>query len=304
MKKPSSHIVAAALSGILAVLLSAVSPAVATAGDIIPLPDIPGIGKPAGKQKPSKADPAEAMRRANMAVATIYPNENTVMGVAQPIIIRLQKAPRKRALVEDLIKVGVFNKDGEQYNIPGYFRWWSDTEVRWRPAQFWPAHTRIKVRVGDKVRSFRIGARKVAVADDKTKKIKVYIDNKLVRTVPTSMGKPGHETPNGFYYVGEKRRHIVMDSSTYGVPITDPEGYKVDVEYALRMSYSGIFLHAAPWSVGAQGRYNSSHGCLNVSPADGKWFFENWDAGDVIRVINTKGGKLSRYDGMGDWADL
>jgi len=118
------------------------------------------------------------------------------------------------------------------------------------------------------------------------------------------MGKPKYETPNGFYYIGEKRRHMVMDSSTYGVPISAAEGYKLDVEYALRMSYSGIFLHAA------RGRWEHKEDttppmvALNVSTAHAKWFYENWDAGDVIRVINSKGGKLSRNDGMGDWADL
>ena len=304
MKKFSSSLAAAALSGVIAVMLSAVSPTVATAGDLfpdIPFPEIPGISDQDLLNSPT---PAVKMRQANFAVNSIYPNEKTVMGVAQPIIIRLQHAPRKRSLAQELIKVEVFNKDGERYDIPGYYRWWSNTEVRWRPTKFWPAYARIKVTVGDKVRQFRIGARKVAVANDKTHMIKVYINNKLVRTVPTSMGKPGHETPNGFFYIGEKRRSMVMDSSTYGVPVTAAEGYKVDVEYALRMTYSGIFLHAAPWSVGAQGKYNTSHGCLNVSTADAKWFFENWDAGDVIRVINTKGGKLSRNDGMGDWADL
>ncbi|MFY9190624.1 MAG: L,D-transpeptidase [Lawsonella sp.] len=304
MKKISSKITVAALSGVVAVMLSTVSPAPATAGDLlpdIPLPDIPGISD---SNKPTKPTTAVKMRQANFAVNSIYPNENTVMGVAQPIIIRLKHAPRSRDLAQQLIKVEVFNKQGEQYDMRGYFRWWSPTEVRWRPTKFWPAYARVKVTVGDRVRQFRIGARKVAVANDKTHTIKVYINNKLVRTVPTSMGKPKYETPNGFYYIGEKRRHMVMDSSTYGVPISAAEGYKLDVEYALRMSYSGIFLHAAPWSVGAQGRYNSSHGCLNVSTAHAKWFYENWDAGDVIRVINSKGGKLSRNDGMGDWADL
>jgi len=67
------------------------------------------------------------------------------------------------------------------------------------------------------------------------------------------------------------------------------------------MSYSGIFLHAAPWSVGSQGYANVSHGCLNVSTEDGKWFYENARKGDPVVVVNTAGGTLSGADGLGDW---
>jgi lipoprotein-anchoring transpeptidase ErfK/SrfK len=119
--------------------------------------------------------------------------------------------------------------------------------------------------------------------------------------MPTSMGKPKHETPNGIYIVGEQQRKMIMDSSTYGVPITDPEGYKLEVEYATRISNSGIFVHAAPWSVAQQGVSNASHGCLNVSTEDGKWFFENARRGDPVIVQNTQGGTLSASDGLGDW---
>lgn len=80
---------------------------------------------------------------------------------------------------------------------------------------------------------------------------------------------------------------MYMDSSTYGVPVDSPEGYRTYVEYATRMSNSGIFLHAAPWSVGAQGNTNVSHGCLNVSTEDGKWFYENAKKGDPVIVQNT-----------------
>ncbi|MBP0685732.1 L,D-transpeptidase, partial [Mycobacterium tuberculosis] len=82
---------------------------------------------------------------------------------------------------------------------------------------------------------------------------------------PTSMGKADTPTPNGTYVIGEKLASMVMDSSTYGVPVDSPEGYRTPVQYATRMSYSGIFVHAAPWSVWAQGSQNVSHGCLNVT---------------------------------------
>ena len=127
------------------------------------------------------------------------------------------------------------------------------------------------------------------------------VDGKVIRTMPTSFGKDSTPTPRGIYMIGDRVEHIIMDSSTYGVPVTAPEGYRTDVEYALRMTYSGIFLHAAPWSMAAQGHYDSSHGCLNVSMDNGRWFFEHWLLGDVVRVVNSRG-VLSKNDGMGDWA--
>lgn len=310
MFAPKKRVTAAALAGVAALLLgTAPAPAGAmSAGGLVSAagaasltaPSLATAHLPAGQGAFTRSDTTPA-EQPNFTPATIDPVENSVVGVAQPIIITFPKAPQNRAHIEKFVQVEVYNSQHQRYDIPGLFRWWSPTQLRWRPLSFWPAHTIIKVTVGKSIRTFRVGARHVAVADDKTHMITVYSDGTVIRRVPTSMGKPGHETPNGFYYIGDKHRHIVMDSSTYGVPVTAPEGYRTDVEYALRMSYSGIFLHAAPWSVGAQGSYDSSHGCLNVSTEHGRWFFENWRQGDVVRVINSTG-TLSKHDGMGDWA--
>lgn len=277
----------AALAGAVALALGSV-----TAANAIDFP-FPHPGTP--EPEPSRIE------RANFKPATINPVQNTTVGVGQPIIITFNQPPKNPGRIERFVSVDVFNSKKEHYDIRGYFHWWSPTQLRWRPTSFWPQHTTVRVKVGDSVRTFHIGARHVAVADDKSHMITVYSDGKVIRHVPTSMGKPGHETPNGTYYIGDKHRHIIMDSSTYGVPVTAPEGYRTDVEYALRMTYSGIFLHAAPWSMTAQGHYDSSHGCLNVSMDNGRWFFEHWLPGDVVRVVNSRG-VLSKNDGMGDWA--
>ncbi|KDE96962.1 hypothetical protein Y900_030490 [Mycolicibacterium aromaticivorans JS19b1 = JCM 16368] len=94
---------------------------------------------------------------------------------------------------------------------------------------------------------------------------------------------------------------LVMDSSTYGVPVNSPDGYRTEVNWATQMSYSGIYVHSAPWSVGSQGRNNVSHGCLNVSPENAKWFYDTTKRGDVVEVINTVGPTLPGTDGLGDW---
>ncbi len=131
----------------------------------------------------------------------------------------------------------------------------------------------------------------VAVADDATKRMQVFKDGRLVREMPISMGKDSTPTPNGTYKILERFRDMYMDSSTYGVPIDAPNGYRTYVEYATRISWSGIFVHGAPWSLGQQGVSNVSHGCINVSVENARWFFENVPNGSPVVVKNTVGGR-------------
>jgi lipoprotein-anchoring transpeptidase ErfK/SrfK len=116
------------------------------------------------------------------------------------------------------------------------------------------------------------------------------------------MGKPDgkHETKNGTYYVLEKFPTIVMDSSTYGVPVNSPEGYKLNVADAVRIDNSGIFVHSAPWSVSDQGKRDVSHGCINLSPDNAQWFYDNFGSGDPV-VIKNSVGLYNQPDGASDW---
>jgi len=199
--------------------------------------------------------------------------------------------------------------------VEGAFYWLNNREVRWRPAQYWKPGTTVDVQVniygvdlGDGLfgqenvtTHFTIGDEVIATADDNTKTVTVRRNGEVVKTMPTSMGKNSTPTNNGVYLVGNRFTHIVMDSSTYGVPVNSPNGYRTDVDWATQISYSGIFVHSAPWSVGSQGYSNTSHGCLNVSPSNAIWFYNNTKRGDIVEVVNTVGSKLPGTDGLGDW---
>ncbi len=137
----------------------------------------------------------------------------------------------------------------------------------------------------------------VALADDKAHTIWWWKDGEIVKKMPISMGSDKHPTPNGVYHTKEKYRDMYMDSSTYGVPVDSAEGYRTYVEYATRMSWDGIFIHAAPWSVEQQGVSNVSHGCINVSTENGKWVYDNIPRGTPIVVRGTIGGQYT-----GDYA--
>ncbi len=199
--------------------------------------------------------------------------------------------------------------------VQGAFYWLNDSMVRWRPEHFFAPGTKVSIAVrakgidlGDGVfgannltSHFTVGRRFVAIADDKNKQIVVYIDGKPVRTMATSMGKDSTPTNTGIYMVAERVPSVIMDSSTYGVPVKSAAGYREVVYNASRISFSGIYVHAAPWSVGQQGNTDVSNGCLNVNDADALWFRENARRGDLVIVKNTVGPPLPGDDGLGDW---
>jgi lipoprotein-anchoring transpeptidase ErfK/SrfK len=280
--------------------VAAVGAALATPAAAAPLwpggPDMPST--PAAVQEPEPgAVPLQnppPLPQANFAAPNISPADGDVVGVAQPIIINFKDPVGDHTAAEKAIRITSTNP------VQGHFYWYGDKQVRWRPENFWPAHSDVTVEAGGTKVAYQIGDEVITTADDATHTITITKNGDVIKTMPTSMGKSKHETPNGIYYVGEKNRKMIMDSSTYGVPVSAPEGYKLEVEYATRLSNSGIFVHAAPWSVAQQGVSDASHGCLNVSTDDAQWFFENSQKGDPVIVQNSTG-TFSTSDGMGDW---
>jgi len=245
----------------------------------------------------------------NLTMAYVLPNEGEVVGVGQPVAVQFDENIPNRLAAQKAIKITT------NPPVEGAFYWLNNREVRWRPAQYWKPGTTIDVAVntygvdlGDGLfgqenvtTHFTVGDEVIATADDNTKMVTVRRNGEVVRTMPTSMGKNSTPTNNGVYLVGNRFSHIVMDSSTYGVPVNSPNGYRTDVDWATQISYSGIFVHSAPWSVGSQGYTNTSHGCLNVSPSNAIWFYDNTKRGDIVEIVNTVGSTLPGTDGLGDW---
>jgi lipoprotein-anchoring transpeptidase ErfK/SrfK len=245
----------------------------------------------------------------NLTMAYLMPGNGETVGIGQPVAIRFDENIPNRAAAERAIKVTTAPP------VEGAFYWLNNREVRWRPEHYWKPGTTVDVQVntygvdlGDGLfgqdntsTKFTIGDAVVATADDATKTITVRVNGEVVKTMPTSMGKNSTPTNNGVYIVGDRYADLVMDSSTYGVAVNSPNGYRTEVEYATQMSYSGIYVHAAPWSVGSQGYSNVSHGCLNVSTSNAQWFYNNTKRGDIVEVVNTVGSVLPGTDGLGDW---
>jgi lipoprotein-anchoring transpeptidase ErfK/SrfK len=227
---------------------------------------------------------------------TFNPVNGSMVGVAKPMIINFARPIADRPMAEQAIHISSVPP------VPGKFYWMSDTQVRWRPIDFWPANTVVNIDASGAKSSFRTGDSLVATIDDKTHQMQIVRNGKLEKTFSVSMGKPDgkHETKNGTYYVLEKFADMIMDSSTYGVPVDSAEGYRLKVQDAVRIDNTGIFVHSAPWSVGDQGKRNVSHGRINLSPANAQWFFDNFDSGDPVVVKNSVG-TYSQNDGAQDW---
>jgi lipoprotein-anchoring transpeptidase ErfK/SrfK len=245
-------------------------------------------GTPAGQNPlPYTGDPV-------FLPPSFNPVDGALVGVAKPIIIDFQRPIANRPMAEQAIHIS------SNPPVPGRFYWMSDTQVRWRPQDFWPADTIVTIDASGTKSWFRTGDSLVATIDNETLQMEIMRNGTLEKTFPVSMGKKGHDTPNGTYYVLEKFADIVMDSSTYGVPADSPDGYKIKVQDAVRIDNLGTFVHSAPWSVGSQGDTNVSHGCINLSPANAQWFFDNFGSGDPI-VIKNSTGLYDKQDGAHDW---
>jgi lipoprotein-anchoring transpeptidase ErfK/SrfK len=245
-------------------------------------------GTPAGQ------NPTPYTGQPVFAPPSFNPTNGSMVGVAKPIYINFARPIADRQLAQDAVHISSVPP------VPGKFYWASDTQLRWRPIDFWPANTNVLIDAGGTKSSFRTGESLVATVDNATHQMTIARNGKVEKTFPMSMGKPGHDTPNGTYYVLEKFPTIVMDSATYGVPSDSAQGYKLTVQNAVRIDNSGNFVHSAPWSVGDQGKRNVSHGCINLAPANAQWFFDNFGSGDPI-VVKGSVGTYNQPDGAQDW---
>ncbi|WP_342318312.1 L,D-transpeptidase [Corynebacterium mayonis] len=237
------------------------------------------------------------------------PVEGSIVGVGQAVTVRFSTAPPDRAAVEEAISVQTSN------NTEGGFYWIDPYELRWRPKDYWQPGTSVTVKADlygrdlgggvygakDVETSFTIGDEVITRIDNATKTLTVVRNGEAVYSFPVSLGTDGKwDTPNGIYVVGDQHNALTMDSRTYGLSL-DAGGYVTDVKSATQLSYSGIYVHSAPWAMWALGGTNQSHGCINASPDNAAWYLNNVKRGDPVEISNTYGGTLSGTDGLGYW---
>jgi len=234
-------------------------------------------------------------------------------GVGQPVTAQLNRPVKdrtQRAIVERALRVDSVPA------VQGAWHWVDDKELHYRPKDYWPAHTTVQVhsnldgiKVGDRLWGAKskplkltIGDSIIAVTDASAHSMTVYKNGEDIRELPVTTGKPGFETRNGVKVVLGKQSFVRMRSATVGIAEGSADSYDLPVYWATRLTWSGEYVHAAPWSVGSQGYANVSHGCTGMSTANAEWFFNTIHEGDVVKVVNSNGDTMEPFgNGFGDW---
>ncbi|MFN3601397.1 MAG: Ig-like domain-containing protein [Dietzia sp.] len=262
------------------------------------------------------ADPQAILRPSLVSTGGGALESDREYGVGIIVAAKFDQPVADRETVEEYMTVTT------EPAVEGNWFWLDDATAHWRPRDYYETGTRVKVELDTEGRNlgggqwggesaevdFTIGDRRVAISDDETKTVSVFHNQELVKTMPTSMGKGGWATHNGVsmhfwtqrgtYTVLDKASTVLMDSSSYGLPLD--VGYRVTVDHGVRLTNNGIYFHALEESMWAQGNTNVSHGCLNLSPENAAWYFDQAVAGDVVEVRNTGGPELELRQN-GDW---
>ncbi|MER5728705.1 Ig-like domain-containing protein [Streptomyces sp. NPDC002138] len=232
-------------------------------------------------------------------------------GVGQPLTAELTE-PVKDKAARAVVERGLIVESSE--NVQGAWHWVDDKKLHFRPKEYWPANSTVSVRsnlegvkIGDglygaaaKSLKLEIGDRVEVTTDASSHYLTFKRNGEVINTIPVTTGKPGFSTRNGVKVVLGKQYFVQMRGDTVG--IGGSEYYNLPVYYATRVTWSGEYVHAAPWSVGSQGYENVSHGCTGMSTGNAAWFYENISEGDIVKVINSIGDDMDAFgNGYGDW---
>jgi lipoprotein-anchoring transpeptidase ErfK/SrfK len=269
------------------------------------------------------ANPQGASNEQKSTLTTITPTKtsNTNMfpapssvssvgiGVGMPIVFQFTNAVTNKSDVEKAITITT------SPHQPVGFHWLSSTELDARPQAYWTAGTTIHVSTKlygmdlgggnydkeDRNETYKVHDSWIAQANGQTEQMNILHNGSVVKTMNISMGKDSTPTSTGPHVIFDKKQSVEMNSCTYGICPPNPLAYDETEYYAERITNGGEFVHENPDTVGAQGHSNVSHGCINLSPSDAQWFFNNLGIGDVVEVTNANGAPLATTDFMADW---
>ncbi|MBV8445153.1 MAG: L,D-transpeptidase family protein, partial [Candidatus Dormibacteraeota bacterium] len=212
-------------------------------------------------------------------LTTFTPYDGSVVGIGEPIDLNFNTPIPDSQKAEVVQHIQVASTPG----VMGSWHWFTDSVLHFRPENYWPSGTKVTVNanlkgvnagngvwgLGDWSMSFTVGPKHLSVIDDTTHTMQVYSNDQLVDTWPVSLGKAGFPTLSGTLVVLYKSYVVKMSScGTFGGAACVPGNvnfYDENVYYDTAISTNGFFIHAAPWSVYAQGHYDVSHGCVDLS---------------------------------------
>jgi lipoprotein-anchoring transpeptidase ErfK/SrfK len=250
----------------------------------------------------------QALSLDQQTYASVAPLPGETVGVGMPVIVTFDVPVTDKAAMEQ--HMTVTSAPAQE----GTWNWISDTVVHYRPKKYWQAGTAVDVKLDvngvaagngiygqeDREVAFAVGDAHVYKVDMKTHQMKVFSNGTLLRTLPITTGEqPDFTTRSGVKVIMEKFDAKRMNSETVG--ITGADAYDIDnVQWAMRVTNSGEFIHAAPWSVGSQGHANVSHGCTGMSTDNADWLYHMSVRGDVVEYTGTDRG-IEPGNGYDDW---
>jgi lipoprotein-anchoring transpeptidase ErfK/SrfK len=250
-----------------------------------------------------------ALTSSQQTFPSIYPTKGQVVGVGMPVIVTFDVPVTHKAAFERRMKVTSKPRQN------GSWYWMSDTVAHWRPQHYWKPGTKVHVAINvksvnaghgiygqvDQRRNFTVGDSIILKTNLKTDRMRVFINHKMVKSIAVTGGQPGFDTRSGTKLVMEKYYSVEMRGESIGINPGSPSYFDIpNVMYAERVTNSGEFFHAAPWSTYAQGSYNVSHGCVGMSTADAYWLYQRTHIGDVVTVQGNHR-PLEWGNGWTDW---
>ena len=175
---------------------------------------------------------------------------------------------------------------------PSSWGWINDTTIGFRPRDYWPADDKVVVQANladvqgaanvwgtNFSMKFETGPKVILRTRIADYKMVIWQDDEKIKTFPISSGRSGLDTTSGIKVISEEYGY---QQKVLWNPIPK-KGWKIRVDYALRITWDGEFIHSAPWNY-QLGEANLSHGCTNMSNADSKWVFQHTRVGDVVEA--------------------
>ncbi|OII62180.1 hypothetical protein BJP40_03595 [Streptomyces sp. CC53] len=244
---------------------------------------------------------------------TLAPGKDTTVGIAQPLSIVFDHPVKDKAAVEKALKVTTSNGTEGSW---GWMQDWSGKDrVDWRPREYWKPGTKVTLNaelngvdsgpdggwfVRDYVTGFTVGRDQVVKVDLDGHRLTLVRDGRTVKEIPMSAGTPGGEKASwrGRTVLMSKEGTINMRSETVGLG----DAYDKMVDYSMRLTWSGMYAHAAPWNARYMGSANKSSGCIGMTDADARWVYEQVQVGDPFEIEGDDAkGTQALNNGYGEW---
>jgi lipoprotein-anchoring transpeptidase ErfK/SrfK len=244
---------------------------------------------------------------------SLAPGKNSTVGIAQPLSIVFDHPVKDKAAVEKALKVTTSNGTEGSW---GWMQDWSGKDrVDWRPKEYWKPGTKVTLDarlngvdsgpdggwfVRDYATGFTVGRNQVVKVDLDGHRLKLVRDGQLVRDVPMSAGTPGGEKASwrGRTVLMSKEGTINMRSETVGLG----DAYDKMVDYSMRLTWSGMYAHAAPWNARYMGNANRSSGCIGMTDDNARWVYDQVQVGDPFEIEGGDAkGTQALNNGYGEW---